>query len=105
MKKIFLVLPLYLTVASCAVTKEYASTGGSRADGIIKLSYEVTSFEAPYVNEQQGLNLARKKCAGWGYKDAESFGGFTRICNEQGINYCRQWLITKEYQCLGSLEK
>ena len=89
----------------CAVTKEYAATGGSRADGIIKLSYEQRRFEIPNINEQQGLNLARDRCKSWGYNDAQSFGGVIRTCNESGLSSCEQWLITKDYQCLGNLEK
>jgi len=103
--KLLLVTFLTFFLFGCAVTKEYAATGGSRSDGIIKLSYEQRTFEVPNVNEQQGLNLARVKCKGWGYSDAESLGGITRTCNDSGLTQCHQWLITKEYQCLGSLEK
>ena len=92
-------------ISSCAVTREYAATGGSRSDGIVKLSYEVASYETAHVNEMQGLSLARRKCAGWAYKDAEPLGGTTRTCNVPGFGNCQSWLITKEYQCLGSLEK
>lgn len=104
--KIFFIVFFTFFIFGCAVTKEYAATGGSRSDGIVKLSYEVRQFEMPNVNEQQGLNIARVKCKGWGYNDAESFGGITRTCNDFSLTQqCRQWLITKEYQCLGSLEK
>lgn len=104
MKTLLLVI-IAIFNSGCAVTKEYSATGGSRSDGIMKLSYEVGQFQIPHVNEQQGLDLARKKCVGWGYSDAESLGGTTRACNEFGLSECRTWLITKEYQCLGSLEK
>lgn len=103
--KMFFLTLITVFISGCAVTKEYSATGGSRSDGVMKLSYEVGQLEIPHVNEQQGLELARRKCGGWGYSDAESLGGTTRTCNEFGLSQCRTWLITKEYQCLGSLEK
>lgn len=103
MKIIFIVFALI--VSGCSVTKEYAATGGSKADGIIKLSYEVSKYQVPQVNEQQGLTLARKKCNGWGYSDAEALGGVQRACNEPTLTSCANWIVTKEYQCIGGQEK
>lgn len=105
MKILFLMVIAAVFSFGCSVTKEYSATGGSRSDGIMKLSYEFGQYEVPLTNEQQGLELARRKCKGWGYNDAESLGGITRNCNEVGLSQCKTWLITKEYQCLGSLEK
>jgi hypothetical protein len=53
----------------------YVATGGSKSDGTVKLSYEFGLFQEPVVNEQQGLELAKSKCAMWGYTGAEPFGG------------------------------
>ncbi|CAG1021990.1 hypothetical protein MTYM_01406 [Methylococcales bacterium] len=36
------------------VNKDFAATGGSRSDGVIKLSYEYKYNEEPIVNMQQG---------------------------------------------------
>lgn len=90
-------------LSACAVTKNYAATGGSRSDGVIRLSYEYAELEAPRVNERQGVTLAAQRCAVWGYKGAEAFGGQTKQCIQPGgFGGCTRWLVTKEYQCTGT---
>lgn len=98
-----LLISAFLT--GCAAPKNWAATGGSRADGTIKLSYEFGMFENPQVSEEQGTQLAAARCSSWGYKNAEPFGGATKTCTMMSSSGCSTWLVTKEYQCLGSLEK
>ncbi|MCL2029307.1 MAG: YecR-like lipofamily protein [Deltaproteobacteria bacterium] len=111
-KSIVLCLALLLAVAAgCAmqrkVAKEWAATGGSRADATIELSYEYNpASEIPVLDEQQGLDLAIARCRSWGYRSAEPFGGIKRINNLQrydpiiyGAIYST--LVTKQFQCLG----
>lgn len=43
-----LLISAFLT--GCAAPKNWAATGGSRADGTIKLSYEYGMFENPQVS-------------------------------------------------------
>ncbi len=106
MKGKFVILAIVtFGIVGCATTKNYSATGGSRSDGTIKLSYEHGMFERPEVNEQEGIEMAKKRCASWGYKNAEAFGGINRVCNAPSSSGCVQYLVTKEYQCLGSLEK
>jgi len=90
-------------MSGCAVTKQYTATGGSRSDGVVRLSYEVGAMQTAQVNEQQGVELAAQRCRTWGYKGAEAFGGITRQCNVKGGFGCDQWLVTKEYQCTGDV--
>jgi len=80
----------------------YAATGGSRADGTVRLSYEVGMFEQAVVDEAQGLQLARQRCATWGYTGAEAFGGTTSQCTSMSTSGCSVTLVTKEYQCTGT---
>ena len=94
-----------LSITGCATTKNWSATGGSRSDGVVKLSYEMGLFEQPQVNEQEGVNLAKQRCSSWGYNNSEAFGGLTKVCSESGSSGCTRWIVTKEYQCLGSLEK
>lgn len=101
-KQFGLVLFFSLGLAGCATTKEWGATGGSRADGTVKLSYQYGLFEKPQVSAQQGIELAKSKCAAWGYTDAEPFGAATRSCNNYSTSGCNSWLVTAEYQCLGS---
>ena len=87
----------------CATNKEWAATGGSRSDGIVKLSYEQHELEQPILNEQQAINIATKRCNSWGYSGAEAFGGHTRTCNQfGGLSGCARFMVTKEYQCINN---
>jgi hypothetical protein len=104
-KRLGLLLVAALSVAGCATAKEWVATGGSRADGVVKLSYQYGLFERPQVSAQQGLELAKSRCTAWGYSGAEAFGGVIRVCNNYGSSGCISWLVTAEYQCLGRLEK
>ena len=91
-----------LTIHGCAVQKQLVPTGGSRADGTVKLSYEYGLFEAPKLDAQQGLMAARERCASWGYKNAEPFGGSTQNCIRPTSNGCNRWFVSIEYQCSDS---
>ena len=102
MKHAILFTSLILSITflqGCAVQKELIPTGGSRADGIIKLSYEYGRFEVPTLDAQQGLTAAKQRCSSWGYKNAEAFGGSTKSCIIPRNNGCNRWLVSIEYQC------
>jgi len=86
----------------CAVQKQLVPTGGSRADGTVKLSFEYGMFESPQLDGQQGLSAARQRCAAWGYSDAQPFGGSTKKCSNYSGRDCIRWLVTIEYQCTGA---
>lgn len=98
MKNIFLIL-FILMFSACATQKHWTATGGSRSDGIIKLSYEYGLFEKPDISLSQGVSVAQQRCASWGYSNAEAFGGTIKKCNYYGSSGCMQWLVTAEYQC------
>lgn len=71
--------------------------GGSRADGTVRLGYEKTTHLT--ASSEQGLALARKRCAAWGYERAESFDYDQTKCLAYGKKRCRRWLVEREYQC------
>lgn len=105
MKALVSLLLASAVLAGCATTssKEWAATGGSRADGVVRLSFEHTEFEKPVLSESKALELAEHRCKSWGYTGAEAFGGATRQCNMPGgWSGCASWLITKAYQCNGT---
>jgi len=92
------------TLAGCATHKDFQATGGSRADGVIDVAYEFSSFETPVVDQQQAYAIARSKCSLWGYVDAEPFGGTNQECTlRRGYGDCSAWRVSKKYQCLGNL--
>lgn len=97
-----MILSMFLLCA-CATNKEWTATGGSRSDGVVRLSYEYGAMEIPRVQEDQGNELASRRCKTWGYSGAEAFGGISKVCNlPDGWGGCNQWLVTKEYQCIGN---
>ena len=101
---IVLLATLFMS-ASCATPKQYGATGGSRADGTVKLSYQYGGFEQPVVDTQQAVHLARSKCSAWGYENAEAFGTEIKTCTAFNEYGCIQWLVTSEFQCIGELAK
>ncbi|MFZ7135500.1 YecR family lipoprotein [Avibacterium avium] len=100
MKKLVLIGLVSAVLAGCSVHKDLVATGGSKADGTVELSLEHSPFEKPVVSEAQGLELAKKRCSAWGYKNAEKFGGQKRVCNQFGFGGCDRFLVTIQYQCL-----
>lgn len=106
MKKLAIAAALIASLTACTTTKDWAATGGSKADGVIRLSYEMAEFETVQVNEYQAVHLATQRCASWGYTGAEAFGGTTRNCVQPGgFGGCARWAVTKEYQCTGESNK
>jgi hypothetical protein len=108
MKKFFVLLTLpfiFVVMQGCAVQKTLTPTGGSRADGTVKLSFQYGAFESPKLDAAQGISAAKQRCVAWGYKDAQAFGGANQTCAAAVRSGCTDWIVTIEYQCLGSLEK
>lgn len=102
MFRLILTTAAMLSMCSCAVTKQWTATGGSRADGTVKLSYEYGLFQQPKLDESQAVTLAGQRCIAWGYESAEAFGGVNNLCtSKDSFGSCTQWLVTKEYQCIG----
>lgn len=103
MNKRFSILFITAAVlAGCATPKQLVATGGSRADGTVKMSYEYGRFETPQVNGAQGTATAKQRCAAWGYSGAEPFGGATKQCVNSSNSGCNRWMVTFEYQCTGT---
>jgi YecR-like lipoprotein len=104
-KLIMLAISVGLMTSGCAVQKEYVASGGNRGAGTLKLSYEVMGLQEAKVNNGAALETARRRCQSWGYTDAEAFDMVSRTCQMPGgLTGCQQWLVTKEFQCLGSLK-
>ena len=102
MKKVILLGAAVAAVAGCATVSQMTATGGSRSDGIVRLSFEAGMFDKVAIDERTALDTARRRCSVWGYNDAEAFGGITRQCQAMGSMGCLRWFVTKEYQCTSS---
>jgi hypothetical protein len=103
MRNAILMLVASLALVSCATVKIPVATGGSRAGGTIDLSFEFGLFEKPEVDWETAGQTAKSKCAAWGYKDAQAFGGANTQCvvhNSDGN--CLRTRVTMTYQCTGA---
>jgi len=101
-KTVYLLLGMIIiSLSACATPKQFSATGGSKADGIVKLSYEYGLFEDPQVDIAQGVAIAKKRCEAWGYAQAEAFGGSTKKCTSYSSSGCNYWLVTTAFQCIG----
>lgn len=90
------------TLAGCATQKSWLVTDGSRADGVISLSYEHNEFQRPKLSQTEADQLASRRCAAWGYKGAETFGSQRTDClSRRGFGSCGSRRVTVEYQCTG----
>lgn len=92
-----------LLVVGCATQKNWLVTDGSRADGVVSLSYEHNEFQRPELSQAEADQLATQKCMAWGYKGAESFGSQRNDClSRRGFGNCGSRRVTVQYQCMGS---
>lgn len=93
-----------LLAAGCTSQKVLQATGGSRADGTVNLSFETGLFENAVIDWEQAGSVARKRCAAWGYTDAEAFGGSTTQCQAyNAYGSCIHAFVTVPYQCINAV--
>src|SRR5436190_14260760 len=92
---------LILCLTGCASTKQWSATGGNREQGLVKLSYQYPEFHQPSVDDAQAQELAARRCAAWGYKQAQPIEGLVRACSKSDGGNCNVWTVTREYQCTG----
>jgi hypothetical protein len=88
-----------VVLAGCATVSQMEATGGSRSDGIVKLSFEYGMFDKIEIDQASALEKAKQRCAVWGYTNADAFGGIVRQCQAYGSFGCTHWFVTREYQC------
>lgn len=90
---------LLLNLAACATSQKWAVSGGDRADGVVRISYEYPEFQQPEVSDEQALKIALNRCEGWGYEEAKPIAGQLRQCSNMEGSNCNLWTVTREYQC------
>jgi hypothetical protein len=104
--RLALVICVCIALTSCETIKVPEPTSGSRADGTVKLSYEVHQFEKPIVQWDAAQAAAEQRCKAWGYQSAEKFGGQENHCNAfDGYGSCVDTFVTVQYQCTGAPSK
>jgi hypothetical protein len=101
MKRIGILVIAGILLAGCAAPKTWVATGGSRADGVVSLAYDVGMFESAVTDEQQAIREATSRCAVWGYTGAVAFGGTISTCVNSDCSISR---VTKDYQCINNTQ-
>jgi hypothetical protein len=93
---------MVLGVTGCVSTHQWSASGGSKSEGIVRLSYEYPEFHEPALSEAQAEKLAMSRCSAWGYESAEEVPGQLRECSDSEGGNCELWRVTREYQCRAS---
>jgi len=98
MKKLLLFCTLAL--AGCTTIKTLQPISGSKADATVTLAYEYGIFENPKVDWNLANATAKSRCAAWGYRNAQAFGGVQSHCTAyDGYGGCAQQQVNVVYQC------
>ena len=100
--RVSVIVACAMLVVACASNKTLQAVGGSRADGTVKLAFEYGAFQKPRVDLVAAQQTAKARCAVWGYKDAEAFGGQMSQCTASNGYGCMRTMVTVEYQCTGA---
>ncbi len=110
-RSIFLIFVLALLVGCTKTTvhKTPQATGGSKADGTVRVAYEESATENVIPNWTRAKSNALKRCQAWGYSRVDAFAGTLTECTEmgQGVLFngappgaCAKQIVYKDYQCL-----
>ncbi len=103
------VLALLVGCTKTTVHKIPQATSGSKADGTVRLAYEVTATENVIPNWTKAERNALKRCQAWGYSRVDAFAGVLTQCTEVGQGLlvngavpgaCARQSVYKDYQCL-----
>jgi hypothetical protein len=95
-----------LLLNACAFQTDVPTAAQRKAAGLIVLSYESPNFASVQAEEQEGVNLATKKCALLNYTTAEPQGHASKECSNKAdwTGRCNVWTITRQYQCKNSAD-
>lgn len=102
MKRLMLLALVASLLGGCAVKKDWACVGGSKADGTVKLAYDYGLFQQVELTPGQAERIAAQRCSAWGYSSSEAFGGAMQTCLSYDPSLgCTAWRVTADYQCTG----
>ena len=80
------------------------STSGSKADGIVEMTYTYAENAPRPVDWASATVEAQRRCNSWGYSRAEAFSGEKRTCEVYGegafATVCLRGTATRNFQCL-----
>jgi hypothetical protein len=87
------------SITGCATSRHWNVSGGEKAEGLVRVSYEFPEAHEPALSETAAQELAEHRCEGWGYDDAEPIAGQLRQCSNMDDGNCSLWTVTREFQC------
>ena len=103
-----LIISLFLTTflfTACAQPAHWQGVqGGSRADGVVRLTFIQPELSEETPSMAEGRAMAARACQKWGYSDAEAFGssGSKQCVGGPGFwTMCGKYQVTVEFQCVG----
>lgn len=101
MKHLVTLLAIVALTGCISTPMQWGASGGSRADGIVELSYTYNYMQKPITSEVQGRLRAAQMCLAWGYVNGvEPMDVDERKCESSSYNGCDLWRVTRKYQCL-----
>ncbi|BAJ01946.1 YecR-like lipofamily protein [Shewanella violacea] len=99
MKKL-IALAIVLATSGCVGKKDWQAAGGSKAEGIIKLSYTFSGNRNPQADDEQALKVAEERCQLWGFTGARPFQFVDVRCQRTHGASCGTHIVTKAFQCI-----
>lgn len=100
MKTLLMVVFIAALTAGCVSTPVIWSTsGGSKADGFVELSYTYNYMQTPVTDESAGLEKAAGMCKLWGFSNATPLEMVDHKCQYADRYGCSEWLVTRRYVC------
>jgi hypothetical protein len=98
MSRVMLGIAVAVLAAGCTTYKLWGESDADQQLGTVSLSYEYHRFENPQVDERGGIEMARERCRGWGFRNALR-DGESRSCVEGEPASCSRWRVTRQYRC------
>tara|TARA_R100001443_G_C3358906_1_gene178607 strand:+ start:1883 stop:2206 length:324 start_codon:yes stop_codon:yes gene_type:complete len=106
MRKILLTITILFLVSCATKTVMMQTSGGSKTDGTIILSYKYDNFTRVQPDFDNAQRKAEQACSRWGYSGAVRFGAGNRNCISRGNEYdvlpgtCITYRVDYTYQCI-----
>ncbi|HID6041774.1 TPA: YecR family lipoprotein [Klebsiella pneumoniae] len=93
-------MAVVLSLSACTTVTDMSATGGSRADGIVEMSYQYDVLQRVMIDKLKAQDSAARRCQSWGYKSAEAFDDGIRTCVDRDMISCNVYRVTVRYQCI-----
>jgi len=93
------ILPVFLVMAACSSVPRWSPSSSNRELGVARVSYEYAKFAEPTMSDTEAVQLAERRCASWGFTQAEMIPGELRNCSVKDGDGCDQWKVVREYRC------